>query len=384
MHLMMKPLSLGYLPLGALTVLFALLFSVTQAPCASETDPIAMKLVSQKHKTLVNELIEKHGFDIDFLMPLFKEVVIRPEILEKFERAPEKRLHYYEYRKLFLTEGVLARGHAYFESNRPLLEKIEAEYGVPKEIVVAILGIETRFGQPGIEPYRAWDAFNTIYAFYSPRAAFFKEELIAFLKLCQMEGLDPLSIRSSYAGAMGVPQFMPSSFLKYAVDYDGDKKRNLWSSNEDIYASVANYLKQSGWKKNGPLFFPDKVPENSDDVKKLVAGGIREVLSSASAIKLGIEMPMLVNPEAPVSFVAYRPTEEGQELFLSLFDNFRAITRYNISVNYALVVVELADILAKGNKVQDVPLELEEATPEIPVIKDGVLPVADPTPPAPS
>ena len=358
-----------YFPLRGGMIVLMLLLLASEAFCLPEETAISeMRLSSPKLTSLVKELTETHGFDISFLKPLFKEAVIRPEILEKFERAPEKKLQYYEYRKIFLTESLLAAGHLYFKTNQSLLGEVEAEYGVPKEIIAAILGIETRFGQPGIEPYRAWDIFNTLYLLYPPRAAFFKEELIAFLKLCQKEELDPLSIRSSYAGAMGTPQFMPSSFLKYAVDYDGDKKRNLWSSNGDIYASVANYLKEAGWKKDGPLFFPVTMTGTSTDFQKWTESGIREVRPVAEAVKIGVQMPVSVNPEAPVSFVTYKP-EEGQNIFLSLFDNFRAITRYNISVNYALVVIELAEILAKGNEAP--ATSLPDAVLEIPDDKES-------------
>jgi membrane-bound lytic murein transglycosylase B len=333
--------------LGAAAILYALLLSAPSGFCAAEADNPTMKFVSPKHKELIKELIQQHGFSAQFLTPLFQDVFILQDILEKFDRPPERRLRYFEYRKLFLSDAFIAGGHLYFEKNWPLLDEVQARYGVPKEIIAAILGIETRFGQPGIEPYRAWDVLNTAYALYSRREAFYKGELIAFLKLCREEGIDPLSVRSSYAGAIGVPQFMPSSFLKYAVDHDGDKKRNLWSSNGDIYASVANYLKEAGWKKDGPILLPVKISGNLIDIQKVVDAGIKEVIPAEAAMNMGIDMPISVRPDEPVSFVSYDP-QDGHSLFVSLFDNFRAITRYNISVNYALVVTELSEILARG------------------------------------
>jgi membrane-bound lytic murein transglycosylase B len=332
---------------------------------AQSDDPPTMKFVSTEHKNLIKELIQAHGFDEKYLTPLFNEAVILPEILPKAERSPEKQFHYYEYRDLFLKEGFLDRGYAYFEQNAALLQKAEEKYGVPKQIIAAILGVETRFGTPGIEKYRAWDILNTSYALNARRRDFYKGELIAFLKLCREEGLDPLSIKSSYAGAMGVPQFMPSSVLEYAVDADLDGKRNLWSSNEDIYFSVANYLMRNGWKKDGPIYTSVKVSDNPTDMKA-VETGVYKTFPVSDAVKTGIEMPEWVGQTETVSFVYYKPAS-GKDLFLALFDNFRAITRYNISVNYALVVTEVSEMLSKGKPAPPLPTSppIEEAVPEI-------------------
>jgi len=230
--------------------------------------------------------------------------------------------------------------------NRTLLQKVEEEWGVSKEIIAAVLGIETRFGQPGIEPYRVWDVLNTAYLLYPRREAFYKGELIAFLTLCLEEKLDPLTIRSSYAGAMGVPQFIPTSFLKFAVDGDGDQKRNLWSSKHDIYASVANYFKQAGWKQGELIRVPAKIVGSPGAIQKEIEGGIQETMSVAQAVEMGIELPESVNRQSNVSFNAYKP-EADKDRFIALFDNFRVITRYNASFNYAMVVTDLSEWLAQ-------------------------------------
>jgi membrane-bound lytic murein transglycosylase B len=324
-----------------------------------------VKMVSPKYGPLLEELAKK-GFDVEQLLPLFEEVVIRPEIIDKFERPPEK-LSYYEYRKRFLDKGdLIGKGVAYIEQNRALLERVETEWAIPKEVITAILGVETRFGEPGVEKYRVWDVLNTAYILYPRREAFYRDELIAFLTLCKEEELDPLSIRSSYAGAMGVPQFMPSSFLKFAIDDDGDLKRNLWSSRPDIYASVASYFKQAGWKKGGVIRLPAKIAGNPIEAQKLVESGIRETLSVSRATKMGIELPEGVNKEEAVSFISYKP-EEGKEVFLALFDNFRVITRYNFSVNYALLVTELSEAFHAA-AIPSVPVEehLLDVAPTLP------------------
>jgi membrane-bound lytic murein transglycosylase B len=312
----------------------------------SQPEPPTIKFVSPKHASLLEELVQKHGFDIEYLRPLFEAIVIRPDIIEKLDRPAEK-LAYYDYKKRFLEEKLVAKGILYFQENLPQLMKAETDYDVSKEVIAAILGIETRFGEPGIEKYRAWDVYNTGYVLYPRREAFFKAELIAFLTLCKEEGLDPLSIKSSYAGAVGVPQFMPSSFLKFAMDGDGDQKRNLWSSKADIYASVAHYLNRSGWKMGGMVRLPVKISGNPIDAQKAMEAGIRETLMASRARAIGIDIPESVPKEELVSFALYKP-EEGTDLFLALFNNFRVITSYNFSVNYAMVVTELSEIFAKS------------------------------------
>lgn len=331
-----------------MVILFDILILAVAGPVFAQPEPPMMKFVSPKHAILLDELVQKHRFDIEYLRPLFEAVIIRPDIIEKLDRPAEKVFPYFEYKKRFLEEKLVARGVLYFQENHSLLMKAENDYGVSKEVIAAILGIETRFGEPGIEKYRAWDVYNTGYALYPRREAFFKAELIAFLTLCKEEGLDPLSIKSSYAGAMGVPQFIPSSFLKFAMDGDGDQKRNLWSSKPDIYASVAHYLNRSGWKMGGTIRLPVKFSGNPIEAQKLVDAGIRETITVARATGMGVEVQQSLGGEELVSFALYKP-EDGKELFLGLFNNFRVITSYNFSVNYAMVVTELSEILG-GSK----------------------------------
>jgi membrane-bound lytic murein transglycosylase B len=332
-----------------LSIFFSLAITTGVVPLFAQTDPPIMKFISPKHASLFEELVEKHRFDSEYLRPLFEAIVIRPDIIEKLDRPAEKQLAYYDYKKRFLEEKLVAKGIAYYRENQVLLTAVEKEYEVSKEVITAILGIETRFGEPGIEKYRAWDVYNTGYALYPRREAFFKSELIAFLALCKEENLDPLSIKSSYAGALGVPQFMPSSFLKFAMDGDGDQKRNLWSSKADIYASVAHYLKRAGWKMGGIVRLPAKFSGNPMDIQKVIDAGVRDTMTVTRATEIGIEISESIDKKELVSFALYKP-EEGKDLFVGLFNNFRAIISYNASVNYAMVVTELSEILGKSKK----------------------------------
>ncbi|MFQ5950007.1 MAG: lytic transglycosylase domain-containing protein [Nitrospiria bacterium] len=301
----------------------------------------SIRLDDPKYRALIRELTQKHRFDPADLKAIFRKVIFQRDIIEKFDR-PAERLPYYEYQKRFINDPLIARGQAYLQENDPLLQVIEDKFHVEKEIVSSILGIETKFGQPGIEKYRAFDILNTAYALYPRREAFYRGELIAYLLLCREEGIDPFSIKSSYAGAFGVPQFIPSSFRRYAVDFDKDGKRDLWRSDGDIFASVANYLRKFGWRRDRLTYLPARIEEGSPAVQALVRRGIRKTTTVAKAIQMGVQIPEeAAQGEAEVSFAYYEP-EKGKKALLALFDNFRAITRYNFSVNYALVVIHLS------------------------------------------
>lgn len=300
----------------------------------------SVPLKDPKYKALMSELARLHRFDPADLNVIFKKVVFQPEIIQKFKR-PAERLPYYEYQRRFINDPMISRGQTYLQKNGPLLQAVEEKFQVEKEIVSSILGIETKFGQPGIERYRAFDILNTAYALYTRRETFYRSELIAFLLLCREEGIDPFSIKSSYAGAFGVPQFIPSSFRQYAVDFDGDGKRDLWDSKGDIFASVANYLKKFGWKRNERTHLPVRIENDSKEVRALVRRGVRKTLPAAKAKQMGIRFSEPVSDEAEVSFAYYEP-QKGKKSLLALFNNFRTITRYNFSVNYALVVIHLS------------------------------------------
>lgn len=303
----------------------------------------SLNLGDPRYAALISELVKKHRFETKTIRALFEKVELQPDIIEKFDRPPEL-LPYYEYRRRFISDELIAKGQAYLHENRELLQKVEETYGVPKEVICSILGVETRFGQPGIERHRAFDVLNTAFSLYPRREAFFRDELINFVLLCREENLDPLSITSSYAGAFGVPQFMPSSFRRFAVDFDRDGKKDLWSSKGDIFASVANYLKEFGWKQGGRTRLTAETVPDSES-RKSFERGIRNTVPIETALQMGVQVPVAAQSDEEVSFAFYQP-QEGREALLVLFENFRAITRYNFSVNYALTVTDLSEILA--------------------------------------
>ncbi len=307
--------------------------------------PISISPDDPKYIALIETLFKEHHFDRAALRALLAQVALKPGIIAIFDRPPE-RLPYHVYRKRFIQDALILRGRDYLREHWATLQKIEREFGVQKEVICGILGVETKFGQPGLEKYRAFDILNTGYALYARREAFYRDELISFLLFCRDEGRDPFSLRSSYAGAMGVPQFMPSSIRKYAMDYDGDGKRNLWDSPEDIFASVANYLKIFGWTPSGRTYLLARVARALPDTRDFLSRGVRHITSVEAAARMGLQVEGTVAQTEKVSFASYQP-EEGVEHLLALFGNFRALLAYNFSVNYVLTVLHLSNSLTQ-------------------------------------
>jgi len=307
-------------------------------PAAESAPSMDRYLVEPEYRDLVATLVNEHGFDRAQLEGWFRDAKLIPRIPKIFDRPAEAK-PYAEYRTLFISPKVRRLGASYLKENRPMLDRVEADTGVAATTVAAIMGIETKFGnvKPG---YRAFDALNSAFALYPRRRAFFRKELIEYMLLCREEGTDPFAFNSSYAGALGMPQFMPSSFRAYAVDFDGDGRRDIWSSQADVAGSIANYLKVHGWEPGGPL--RAEVLLNEPQARRFDRGHkVRFPLRRLTGA--GIQAPAFLgmDPDASVSVVSYEDT--GRTRYFVIFNNFRAIMRYNTSVNYALVAAELDD-----------------------------------------
>ena len=305
-------------------------------------------LADPRYVNLIKELSARYEFSPDDLRAVFKKAVLRPEIIEKFEHPPEKVLPYYEYRRLFLKEDLIAQARDYLKVNQSLFVKVEESFGVEKEVICSILGIESRFGQAGIQAFRVFDVLNTAFSDYPRRERFFRNELVEFILLCREERIDPLDIMGSYAGAFGAPQFMPSSFRQYAVDYDQDGRRDIINSKGDILASIANYLRSFGWRHNGILQRPATLVRDSAEVKRIIGGGLRSTAPVASLLDMGVKIDPAPDGNEEASLVMYQPKEGEGDNLLAVFENFRAIAHYNYSNNYVLTVVEMSELLGKG------------------------------------
>jgi membrane-bound lytic murein transglycosylase B len=283
----------------------------------------------------VRQMAVKHQFNQEELSELFNKVELDEEIIKKISR-PSESLPWYKYRKIFLKRPRIVAGVQFWRENAHTLAVIEKETGVPAAIIVAIIGVETMYGQhPG--NYRVIDALSTLAFAYPPRSQFFRKELEEFLLLCREEHRDPLSLRGSYAGAMGIPQFMPSSYRNYAVDFDKDSHRDIWRNPADVIASIGNYFAKHGWQTGQSVIVPirdtsHKTPETFLFLKEDLS------LIKSNAINPNISKPLLSTKKAKI--IAFEQ-ENGEELWAAS-DNFYVITRYNKSPLYAMAVYQLS------------------------------------------
>lgn len=251
------------------------------------------------------------------------------------------------YRSRFIDPVRIKAGVKFWQDNRAALERAEQETGVPASIIVGIVGVETIYGQQ-TGTYRVIDALSTL-AFDFPaahpraaqRAAFFQSELEAYLSLTHRTGTDPLALRGSYAGAMGLPQFMPSSWSKYAVDFDGDSRIDLFHSAADVIGSVANYFKAFHWQRGMPTHYAARLPATGVDKAALLAPDIVPTFTPAALAAGGVELePAALQHTGPLALVELQ-NGDAPPLYIAGTENFYAITRYNWSAYYALAVIEL-------------------------------------------
>lgn len=257
------------------------------------------------------------------------------------------------YRARFIEPQRIQAGLRFWQTHRAVLERAEREFGVPASVVVAIIGVETFYGQY-TGNYRVIDALATL-AFHFPaahpraaaRESFFKAELEQFLALTWRSGADPLNIRGSYAGAMGLPQFMPSSWAKFAVDFDGDGRIDLFGSPADAIGSVANYFKAFQWRTGMPTHYPVTLTPGQTDMDSLMAPDILPTFSVASFTGKGaaLEGAALAHP-GPLALIELR-NGPNPPSYVAGTENFYAITRYNWSSYYAMAVIDLAEAVAR-------------------------------------
>jgi len=271
--------------------------------------------------------------------------------------SPPPVRSYAAYRAKFVQPARIAAGIQYWETNEGDLRRAELEYGVPAEIILGILGVETAYGQ-NTGSYRVLDALMTI-AFDGPRRQeYFREELKELLMLARDTGLDPLLLKGSYAGAIGLPQFMPSSYRRYAVDFDRDGVIDLVGSRADAIGSVAGYLKAHGWIGGQPASLDLRVPKHN--AGNLVSG-LARVHSIPDLQKSGVKLAVHRVPEGLCSVVEL-PTPGKASRYVAGFANFEAITRYNRSTFYAMAVLDLAEAI-RTERTRRVLAQAEDSGP---------------------
>jgi len=290
-------------------------------------------------RTLIDEMVSEHGFDNEELTRLFAQVEFQPKIIETISRPAEGK-PWYQYRPIFLTEARIRGGVKFWSENAELLAQAEQAYGVPAQVVVAIIGVETFYGRhKGGD--KVIEALSTLGFGYPKRSVFFRNQIKEFLLMAREEQRDPLGFRGSYAGAMGMPQFMPSSFRNYAVDFDKDGHRDLWDNRADIIGSVANYFARHHWKSGEPVTSRATVPVGAAEqfLKDNVESDI--ALSKLRAAGITVQQPLA---EQPAALLALDGSAEEKEYWVTLH-NFYVITRYNRSPLYAMAVHQLSEAI---------------------------------------
>ncbi len=312
------------------------------------TDGQHIDLHNKKYRLLFKELQEKHNFKQDELEKLFNGVQINKRVLELHDRQWEAK-PYYKYSPLFITPSTIKKGRRLLSELKPILDKIEAKFGVDREVILAIWGIETRFGK-NTGSYQVFSTLNTLFDAYPRRSSFFRKELIHFLLLCRENDIDALTIKGSYAGAFGQAQFMPSSFREYAVSFDGNQYRDHFLSVKDILASIANYLHRYRWKLDSPIYV-DIGNELKDQrlisahLKGRKKGRIDHNIINTSQ---GVSLPLPpVNSKLAIVGLEIAPQRGGGYRYIAAYPNFMVITRYNNSNKYSMAVTELSEALAK-------------------------------------
>ncbi|MHB8809114.1 MAG: lytic murein transglycosylase [Desulfobulbaceae bacterium] len=306
-------------------------------------DGQAIDLAQEKYLLLFRELKADHNFTQAELDTLFAGQTINRRVLELMDKQWEAK-PYYQYAPLFLTPKNIDTGRKKLIEHREILDRIERDIGVDREIVVAIWGIETKYGT-NQGSFNVLRTLNTLFAAYPRRSDFFRKELVQFLLLCKENGVDPKTVNGSYAGAFGQTQFIPSSFRAYAVSFDGDAKRDVWASVPDILASIANYLKQFNWTLHGPIYW--RLGTELKGVELLAANEKGRKGRVAWRTVRDLQAPDIPpspgNRDLAIIGLELPPGSDAAMRYVAGFPNFQAITEWNHSTRYAMAVAELAE-----------------------------------------
>ncbi len=290
-----------------------------------------------KAQRFIQRMVVQHGYAEADVSRLLRDSRHKQSILDAMSRRAEAR-PWHAYRPIFLTQTRIDEGAEFWSEHRETLARAEELYGVNAEIIVAIIGVETFFGRRAGR-HRVIDALVTLGFKHPRRGAFFTSELEQFLLLAREESLAPLKILGSYAGAMGVPQFIASSYRRYAVDFDQDGRRDLIHGVSDSIGSVANYLARHGWQRGQLVTVPARV--DGDKYSELLARGLKPNTPLAEMARYGVSTRAELPGDRPGALVELE-NGKSKEYWLGL-KNFYVITRYNHSALYAMAVFQLAE-----------------------------------------
>jgi membrane-bound lytic murein transglycosylase B len=305
------------------------------------SDPVQFDLERADIVAFARQVSERNkSLDEKDVLALLARAEPQPRIVELMSRPAERVSPWYEYRARFLNEERIAEGARFWIAHRDVLERVAAERGVAPEYIVAIIGVETLYGRI-TGRFRVLDALATLAFDYPPRSDYFRGELEQFMLLAREEALDPLTTLGSYAGAMGAPQFMPSSYRHYAVSGGTDPRRDLWNEWDDVIASVANYFREYGWETGAPVLAEvelDPEPTFTIEPRNL------ELNQTVDGLRKQGVRPKIDLPGDTPALLVFAEQREGPAYRVG-FKNFHVITRYNRSARYAMAVHELAQAI---------------------------------------
>ncbi len=297
--------------------------------------------VEEAVRKFVGEMVAKHGFDESVLLSVFSQVEISDSILEAISRPAEAK-PWYQYRPIFIQNERIRMGVEFLAQHRDILLDAERQFGVPPEMITAIIGVETRYGK-NAGNYKVIDSLVTLGFNYPKRGEFFRSELEQFLLLTREQKMDPQTVKGSYAGAMGIPQFISSSYRNFAIDFDKDGSIDIWNNPADAIGSVANYFRDHGWTRGQAVATRAQVVGTR--YKDLINTKLEPDLTLQQLSEYGVSTESRHQPDTMAKLLSYQ-MEVGEQLWLG-FTNFYVITRYNHSALYAMAVYQLADAITR-------------------------------------
>ena len=343
-------------------ILFALGLGLLGQATATADSDLPSYLHRGDVRQFMSEMVSRHGFSRKELGRVLGQAQFQPAVIKAMERPPESPLSsWLVYRAVFLNSQRVEAGVQFWNRHADAIRRAAAEYGVPGEIIVAILGVETVYGR-NVGSYRVIDALATLAFDYPKRAEFFREELENYLVFAREMRIDPLAVRGSYAGAIGIPQFMPGSYRRFAVDYDGDGRADLAGSPADAIGSVGNFLRAHGWIRGEPVAFGAQV--TGEAWRWLVDGGVIPVHRAGDLPEFGVKPAAPLPDEALCALIELESQGQPSDFRVTL-QNFYVLTRYNRSSFYATAVLDLAADLVKARSTR-LPLADSSAPKETP------------------
>lgn len=334
-------------------ILLLLVLSMSSAPAFAQDLNGTRYSDREDVRGFINDLSVAEKFNRSELMALFRDVEHQGQVIEAYSKPAERALSWAKYRKIFIKPGRIEKGVEFWQTHADTLARAEKATGVPAEMIVAIIGVETRFGT-----YKGknivLDSLVTLAFDREKRSAFFRRELQEFLLLCREQGYNPKEVKGSYAGAMGMPQFISSSYRAYAVDFDGDEKADLFGNVDDVIGSVANYFKVHGWLAGGEVVSEASV---AGDMTEHSVGrgrkGLKPDYNAEYYGNLGAKLVGTAEKDELLSLMYFDDEKDG--LYKFGHHNFYVITRYNHSSMYALAAHQLSQKIKVAYAQADTP-----------------------------